>query len=367
MSEPHRIRIGVVGCGEIAQLMHVPFLDELPEYEIAALCDLSRGTAQALAERYRVPQVYTSSDDLVADPHVDAIIICSFDHAPVATAALKAGKHVLIEKPLAFTLAEGREVLAAATASGRVAMVGYMKLFDPGFERGLAAIADAGPARARHAQNFAGRLDTYKALYDQVRVADIPAGVLDLSRREVEDRIAVQLGDRAGWSDLYIILLMLGAHDLAVIRTAFGTPTRVAFAGSSGQDNIVAVLEYPDGAPLTFKLGFGTAYDWWDEWVSVDTDTTQVRVNFSHPYIRYAPTTVDLHESRDGAESKALVVPTSDDPFRRELRHFADAIKNGVPVTSTVEGGLRDVELAADMIAALPPLARTKRAHQDAC
>src|SRR6218665_849971 len=98
MSEANRIRIGIVGCGEIAQLMHMPVLDELPEYEIAALCHLSLRTAQALAERYRVPQVYTSIANLVADPHVDAIIVCSFDHAPVATAALKAGKHVLIEK-----------------------------------------------------------------------------------------------------------------------------------------------------------------------------------------------------------------------------------------------------------------------------
>jgi predicted dehydrogenase len=360
MSQHARIRIGIVGCGEIAQLMHLPFLDESPEFEIAALCDLSLGTVRALAERYRVPNYYLSSDELMADPEVDAIIVCSYDHAEVALSAIKAGRHVLVEKPLAFTPEEGRDVLAAAEESDVVAMVGYMKLFDPGFELGLQAIADSGSVRARQVHNLAGRFDTYKSLYDQVRVNDIPAGVLDASRDEVDHRIATHLGDRAGWTELYTMLLMLGAHDLAVIRAAFGTPSGVAYATSRGQDNLFAVLEYTDQAPLTFEIGVGTRFDWWDEWLTVDTNTAQVRVEFSHPYVRYAPTTVRLRESRLGSESRSLNTPTSDDPFRRELKHFADAIKNGTAVKSTIEGGLRDLELASSLIRALPPLSRAE-------
>jgi predicted dehydrogenase len=357
MSSNQPIRIGIVGCGEIAQLMHLPFLDESPAFEVVALCDLSLGTAKALAERYRVPKYYTRSDDLMADPAVDAVIVCSFDHADVALSAIKAGKHVLVEKPLAFTPEEGRRVQHAADESGLVAMVGYMKLFDPGFLLGLEAAASNGPARRRQVHNLAGRFDSYKSLYDQIRVNDIPAGVLDASRAEVTQRIADHLGDREGWAELYTMLLMLGAHDLAVIRVAFGTPTKVAYASSSGQDNLTAVLEYPDGVPLLFEIGVGTRYDWWDEWLTVDTDTAQVRVEFSHPYIRYAPTTVRLRDSRFGVDTRSVHTPTADDPFRIELAHFADAIQNRSPVKSTIEGGLRDLELATDLIMALPPLA----------
>ena len=111
---------------------------------------------------------------------------------------------------------------------------------------------------------------------------------------------------------------------------------------------------------MVFEIGVGTHYDWWDEWLTVDTNTTQVRVEFSHPYIRYAPTTVSLRESRLGNESRSINTPTSDDPFRRELKHFADAIKNGVAVRSTVEGALADLELASSLIGALPPLVRAE-------
>jgi predicted dehydrogenase len=349
------IRVGIVGCGEITQLMHLPFLDESPDYVVTALCDLSLGTAQGLAERYRVPGVYTDSDDLMADPDVDAVFVCSYDHAGVALAAIAAGKHVLVEKPLAFTPAEGREVAAAAEASDRVAMVGYMKLFDPGFRTGLDRVAAGGPARRKQMHNLAGRFDAYRAYYDQLRVHDIPAGVLESSKQEVDDRIGDHLGDHREWTELYTMLLMLGAHDLAVVREAFGAPTGVPFAASRGQNELTAIVDYPDGVPLVFEIGVGTRYDWWDEWLSVDSDTAQVRVEFSHPYIKYSTTNVALRESRDGSESRAVITPPALDPFRLELAHFADAIRTGAPVLSTIEGGLQDLELATALIRALPP------------
>ncbi|BDI23491.1 Gfo/Idh/MocA family protein [Herbiconiux sp. L3-i23] len=349
------IRVGIVGCGEITQLMHLPFLDESPNFVVIALCDLSEGTAKGLAARYRVPKVYTDSGELAADPDVDAVFVCSYDHAGVALQAIAAGKHVLVEKPLAFTPAEGREVAAAAASAGVVAMVGYMKLFDPGFRSGLDLIAAGGPVRRKQMHNLAGRFDSYRSYYDQLRVHDIPDGVLERSKQEVDERIADHLGEHGEWTELYTMLLMLGAHDLAVIREAFGEPVGVPFATSRGQNELTAIVDYPDGVPLVFEIGVGTRYDWWDEWLAVDSDTAQVRVDFSHPYIKYSTTDVALRESRDGNESRATIIPPALDPFRVELAHFADAIRNGTPVRSTIEGGLQDLELATALITALPP------------
>ncbi|HEY2643453.1 MAG TPA: Gfo/Idh/MocA family oxidoreductase [Galbitalea sp.] len=355
-----KVRVGVLGCGQIAQIMHLPFLSESPDFEITALCDLSLATVTAMAERYGVPSVYTSSDDLMADPNVDAIIVCSFDHAGVALDAIRAGKHLLVEKPLAFTPEEGRAVAAAASAANTVAMVGYMKLFDPGFEQGLAIIADSGVPHVRTVHNLAGRFDIAKTMYDQLRFSDIPAGVLEDSLAEVNARIDEHLGDHAGYRELYTTLLMLGAHDLSVVRVAFGAPARVAYASNDGQKHLLAVLEYDDAAPVVFEIGTGSRYDWWDEWVGVSTDTVETRIEFSHPYIRYAPTRVSVRESRYEMESRAVLTASSDDPFRRELAHFADAIRNGTAVKSTIEGGLQDLVLATDLIRALPPLAQAQ-------
>jgi predicted dehydrogenase len=351
VSEP--IRVGVLGCGQIAQIMHLPFLAESPDFTVEAVCDLSPLTAAAMGSRYGA-RVVRDLDALVADPDLDAVVICSYDHAAPAIAALEAGKHVLIEKPLAFTPDEGRAVLAAAGRSGAVAMVGYMKLFDPGFREGLERFAVAGEHRVRTVHDLAGRFDVAKTMYDQERFDDAPADVLRAGQEEVVRRVAAHLGTHAQHADLYTLLLMLSAHDLSVIRVAFGVPDRVAYASSRDPKHLLAVLEYDAAAAVVFEMGTGTRYDWWDEYVSVATDTTEVRVEFSHPYVRYAPTTLSIKETRGGMGSTAVLSAGTDDPFRLELRHFAHAIRTGANPVSTVAGALEDLELATAIIRRLP-------------
>ena len=353
MSGSAPIRVGVLGCGQIAQIVHLPFLAESPDFVIAAVCDLSARTEQAMADRYGA-RVVPDAAALAADPDVDAIVICSYDHADPAIAALDAGKHVLIEKPLAFTPEEGRAVLAAEQRSGRVALVGYMKLFDPGFAEGLRRFAEAGEHRVRTVHDLAGRFDVAKTMYDQERFDDVPAEVLLEGQRQVARRIGAHLGDHAEHVDLYTLLLMLSAHDLSVIRVAFGAPDRVAYASSADARHLLAVLEYDDAAAVVFEMGTGTRYDWWDEYVAVATDTAEIRVEFSHPYVRYAPTTLRIRETRSGMGAASALSAGTDDPFRLELRHFARAIRTGADPVSTVAGALEDLELATAIVRRLP-------------
>ena len=112
MSSDGRIRVGVIGCGSIAQIMHLPYLRELDDrFAITALCDVSPGTLAAVAAKYGVPDVYCFADyhDLCASPAIDAVLICSSgSHVPPALAALAADKHALVEKPLCYTGARRR-------------------------------------------------------------------------------------------------------------------------------------------------------------------------------------------------------------------------------------------------------------------
>ncbi len=346
MSGSRAIGVGVIGCGEIAQLMHLPFLAELPETSIAAVCDLSPGTVDAVAERFGVKARYTSAADLVADPGVEAVVVCTYDHTQVALAVLNAGKHVLIEKPLAFTPDQGAELVAAARAAGVVASIGYMKLYDPAFELARQLIHDAGPARVRQMHNLAGRFDTYRSLYTQSRVPDVPQQTIDAERSAVTALTGRLLGpDHAGWTQLYLTLLMLGSHDLAVMRSTFGTPSRVSYAAAPSDSQLLAVLDYPAG----------TRYRWWDEWLAVATDEVQVRINFSHPYIRYLPSSVAVRETRYDSPADTVLRVSSDEPFRRELLQFVGAIRGMQPTRTPIEDGLRDLELAIALIRALPP------------
>src|SRR3984885_10989912 len=131
-----RTRVGVIGCGLIAQVMHIPYLAELSDrFELTALCDLRPGVAAACAERYGVGAVSTRCEELLAMP-LDAVVIAtSGDHAPIAIEAARAGLHVLVEKPMALSSADAERMVQAGEGGGVCLMVGTMKRYDPAYER----------------------------------------------------------------------------------------------------------------------------------------------------------------------------------------------------------------------------------------
>src|SRR3974390_2661942 len=99
-----RLRGGVIGCGLVAQVMHLHYLRELAEhYEIVALCDLSESLRAACARDYGVARQYADWRDLLGADLDAVLILTSGSHAPIAIAAAAAGKHMLIEKPMCFS------------------------------------------------------------------------------------------------------------------------------------------------------------------------------------------------------------------------------------------------------------------------
>ena len=126
------IRVGIIGCGKIAQVRHLPEYAANPNAEIVAFYDKNMERAHEMAAQYG-GKVYDSFYALVDDPNVDAVSICveNRSHAEICTAALYAGKHVLVEKPMAVTLAECESMVAAAERNGRHLMVGHNMRFDP--------------------------------------------------------------------------------------------------------------------------------------------------------------------------------------------------------------------------------------------
>jgi len=129
-----KIRVGIVGTGRIADMVHMPSLKLWPEAcEIVAVASRVEERARAFAERWGIPRVHADWQGLLADSDVDAVVICppSGITATVAKAAVAAGKHVLCEKPLALNYPEARLIAEAARRSGRVRMVAFTFRFVP--------------------------------------------------------------------------------------------------------------------------------------------------------------------------------------------------------------------------------------------
>ena len=119
------VNIGIIGCGKIAQVRHIPEYAANPQAKLAAYYDLNAARAAELAKKYG-GKAYASVDELLADPTIDAVSVCTSNvtHAEITIAALKAGKHVLCEKPMATTLADCEAMVQTARETGRKLMIG---------------------------------------------------------------------------------------------------------------------------------------------------------------------------------------------------------------------------------------------------
>jgi predicted dehydrogenase len=126
-------RVAVLGTGAIAQVVHLPVLSSIKGVHIHALCDYDYPRAKAIANRFGVTNVPRTDDEVFRDPDVDGVIICTpnHQHEAQAIAALEAGKHVLVEKPLALTADGAARVVAAAERAGKGLMVALNNRFRP--------------------------------------------------------------------------------------------------------------------------------------------------------------------------------------------------------------------------------------------
>jgi predicted dehydrogenase len=127
-----RVRIGIVGTGNVAPLNVAGYLEH-PRCDVVAVCDPREDKARALATEWGVPKVYVALDDLLADPGVDAVEILTptHMHKEHVLAAVAAGKHVSVQKPIANTVADAREMRDAADAAGVVLRVSECFLHYP--------------------------------------------------------------------------------------------------------------------------------------------------------------------------------------------------------------------------------------------
>lgn len=130
-----KVRIGVIGCGGIANTKHMPAEKRNPAAELVAFCDIIEERALKAREDFGTPEcaVYTDYKQLLRDKSIDAVLVLTPNnaHCRITVDALDAGKHVLCEKPMAMNYAEAKEMLAARDRSGKVLTIGYQNRFRP--------------------------------------------------------------------------------------------------------------------------------------------------------------------------------------------------------------------------------------------
>jgi UDP-N-acetylglucosamine 3-dehydrogenase len=128
-----KLKVGVIGCGAIAIRRHLPEYAAEGNVEIVAVSDIVLERAQEAAQKYGAQKVYEDYKELLQNEEIDAVSVClpNYLHAPVTIAALQAGKHVLVEKPMATSIEEAEEMIKVAKEHNKKLMVAHNQRFVP--------------------------------------------------------------------------------------------------------------------------------------------------------------------------------------------------------------------------------------------
>jgi predicted dehydrogenase len=327
------VRLGLIGCGRIAQVAHLPAIEKADGVELVVVCDPGVDVARAVAGRYGIGSYVTDAADVLKNDQVDAVLIAVPDrfHYAMAEAALRAGKHVLVEKPLSSNADEARKLVELQARTGLTVQVGSMKRHDPGlsFARDFIASGRFGEAR------------TFNAWY---RIGTIRPGVeATLFPRTFADEQV--RGTEAGFkADRPRYLLAThGAHVFDTLRFLLGDVHSVrSIHREFGRDQAWNVLvTLTSGAVGTIAIAVDVPGDG-AEGIEVFGAEGQLRIDTHFPFFRRA-SDVRAYSVRESA----LTVPVFDDtdPYERQVEAFARAVCGEQPANPNVADGLEAVRL----------------------
>lgn len=348
-----KVRIGVVGCGAIAQVHHLPNLNELWSlFDVVSVCDASASAAAHAASRFDVPRHFTDYDQFL-DSGIDAVVLCQTDpKTDYALRAFAAGKHAFIEKPVCFSLEEIDSLLAAQTRAGTVGQTGYMKVYDPAFE---IAAAEAAGMEVRFVQihHLHPSNALHLAQFDVQRFDDVPEAVKARTAAARRQSLVQAIGEAPAHAERAFFLLAGSMiHDLYGLRRIMGMPVRVQSVDIWQAGRAVTMqLEYANGARCN-----GTWIDLprlWDfkETLEVCGDAKRVTLKYPTGFSRGQLSEICIQElDAQGATVSRAPAIDWDSAFVREMRAFHQCIVAGAACRTPLQDARQDVKLIIDVI-----------------
>jgi predicted dehydrogenase len=328
---PDRVlRLGIVGTGRISQVAHLPAATKADRVKLVAVCDSSPSVVGQVAARYGV-RACTDVADLLDE--VEAVLVATPDrsHFPIAADALRAGKHVLVEKPLADTVAAAEELSRMAADRNLKLQVGAMKRHDPGMEFARRSRGPIGPvltAQAWYRVMSALRPPTEGTLFPNV--------VVDEAWRQAQD---AHKADREQY-----LLRTHGAHVFDSFRYLIGEVAslhaEVALSGPDFTWHGTARLK-ASGGLASFEIS-ASVHGQWAEGFDIYGERGHLKVRSFFPFFRRA-SEVTLFTEDEALQMSPLFGDT--DPYERQLEAFARAVLDDEPTNPDGLDGVAAVRL----------------------
>lgn len=352
------IKVGVIGCGAIAQIQHLPNLTEAGNlFTVAGICDLSEQLLAYVGDKFGVPmgRRFTDYRDLIGSD-IDAVIVCpSGTHAPQTIAAANAGKHVLVEKPACITVREAQEMVSAAEAAGVVLQVAYMKRHDPGYLYAKEVVEGMEDIRFVQVNHLHPDNKLHLADFDYLIPDDFPVDAARKLGENSGELLREALGqDVPGHiSSAFHALNGSMIHDIGNLHGIFGHPSGVVSTEIwAGGRAFSTVLEYE--ADIRAVATWVDLPELWHfrETLEVYGSRERVLVSFPSGFARGLATNVTIEQIEPDGLPIAKTLEWHENAFANELQHFHTCINRGIQPTTPGSELIDHLGLVRDIILA---------------
>jgi predicted dehydrogenase len=318
-------KIGIIGLGSIAQLRYFPLLKNMKNIEIVAVSELRKNQLKMVADKFNIVNRFQDYKEMTQNPEIEAVIITTptDTHFQIAINCLKAGKHILIEKPATKSLREAVEIKKIADENKRIAMVGMNLRFRPD---------------TMLLKSFVNSKDLGEIFY-------IKASWIK-SRSSQANWVLEQEKSGGGvLMDLGILLLDLAVWSLNYPDLETVSIKNFKHRTKTVEDSSIGLLRFKNNIVLAYEVSW-----------SLNSDKEQMQLEFfgENGVARLSPLTAYKTIGNDRIDISPLMRKISNNElylksFENELKHFLASISNNVGVVSSIEGAMHRMKMIDSM------------------
>jgi predicted dehydrogenase len=352
-----KLKAGIIGCGGIAQMMHIPHLFELKDmFEIYAVTDINREVASEIGRLYHVEKVFSDYCEMLREP-VDCVFILSGDsHFKPVMESINAGKHIFCEKPLGENVREVREISEALKKVNLTLMVAYHKRYDPVFpfiKSKILEMKDLRFVQVNVLHPVDARYRDHYSVFPQNSPEKIKAqneeetdGLIEyITCGTPAGRIRKIIGENAPLEQQVGAFLLFNSliHDVNLLRGILGEP-----------HDVLNTYFWKDGRCMTVHLKYAVDLHCVMNWIYLAgvksyreeliflSPEKRVSISFPSPYLKNFPTHVAIEEMENDMFVEKKITVSYEEAFKREIIHFYECVCNGKSPFTDINDALND-------------------------